>query len=195
LIWNSKRGRDILRAVFLDRDGVLNENRDDYIKTWAEFRFLPEALEALHLLARSTFAIVVVTNQSAIGHGIISAEALQEIHNQMIETITCHGGRIDAVLYCPHAPEANCECRKPRPGLLLKAANDLGIELSQSYCIGDKLSDLEAGRIVGCRTILVLTGKGRDQELSLLPKGCQVADDLREAVGLVLATADQGTLL
>jgi len=116
-------------AVFLDRDGVINHNRSDYVKSWKEFVFLPGALEAIARLAASAYAIVVVTNQSAIGRGIIPVEAVDDIHRRMVRRVQSAGGRIDAVSLCPHRPDEGCLCRKPAPGMLWEAAGQLSIDL------------------------------------------------------------------
>jgi D-sedoheptulose 7-phosphate isomerase len=159
------------RAVFLDRDGVINQNRSDYVKSWDEFVFLPEAFEALELLASSPLAIVIVSNQSAIGRNIVTQAAVEEINRRMVEQVERRGGRIDRMSFCPHRPEDRCGCRKPAPGLLLDAAGLMGIDLAHSYIIGDSFDDLGAGRSVGCRGVLVLTGRGtgelRDDHHSL----------------------------
>ena len=147
-------------AIFLDRDGVINRDRPDYVKSWAEFEFLPGVLEALRQLAATPYAIVVVTNQSAIGKGLVSQAAVDGIHNQMLAAVDEAGGRIDALYYCPHHPQAGCDCRKPRPGLLMQAAGDLGLDLSQSWLIGDSLRDLQCAVAAGVRPILVRTGHG-----------------------------------
>lgn len=173
------------RAVFLDRDGVINENRPDYVKAWGEFAFLPGSLTALALLARSPLAIVVVTNQSAVARGTLRPAVLEDIHRRLLAEVAAAGGRIDGVYVCPHAPGEQCGCRKPESGLYLQAAEALGLDLRQSICIGDKLSDLAAGAAVGCRGILVLTGEGRRQTLPSEP-AFGVANDLGEAVGLIL---------
>ncbi|MDI7275161.1 MAG: D-glycero-beta-D-manno-heptose 1,7-bisphosphate 7-phosphatase [Anaerolineae bacterium] len=179
-----------VRAVFLDRDGVINENREDYVKSWDEFSFLPGALEALRRLAASPLLIVVVTNQAAIGRGLVSADMVHEVNRRMIEEIEATGGRVDALYLCPHNRDESCECRKPKPGLLIQAAQEMGIDLGQSYCVGDKLSDLEAGRAVGCGGVLVLTGVGRDQDLANAA-GYRVVSDLAEAVETILAGLDR----
>ena len=129
-------------AVFLDRDGVINRDRSDYVKTWEEFEFLPGVLEAFRLLAPSPHRVVVVSNQSAIGRGLVSRETVEEIHARMTEAVRRGGGRIDAVFYCPHRPDEDCLCRKPRPGLLLQAARELDIDLPASWLIGDDRRDL-----------------------------------------------------
>lgn len=159
------------RAVFIDRDGVICRNRDDYVKSWEEFVFLPGALEALARLACLDLYIVVITNQSAINRGIVSAEVVQDINARMVRAIEAAGGRIDQVMYCPHRPDEQCNCRKPQPGLLLIAANDLGVDLSQSYLVGDAETDVQAARAVGCRRYLVLTGLGRRHLIRCLIHG------------------------
>ncbi|HID24181.1 MAG TPA: D-glycero-beta-D-manno-heptose 1,7-bisphosphate 7-phosphatase, partial [Planctomycetaceae bacterium] len=151
-------------AVFLDRDGVINENRSDYVKGWEEFVFLPGVFEPLRLLAQNHQAIVVVSNQSAVGRGLVSRETVVAIHRRMQAEIQRRGGRVDAIYYCPHHPDAGCDCRKPRPGLLLRAARELSIDLSRSYLIGDAVSDIEAALAVGCTPIFVLTGRGQEQQ-------------------------------
>jgi len=150
-------------AIFLDRDGVICENRPDYVKNWAEFRFLPGAKEGLALLKRLGLPIVVVSNQSAINRGFTSADAVNDIHRRMLDEVRTAGGRIDRVLYCPHRPDEACSCRKPRPGLLLQAARELNLDLCHSYLVGDAATDLLAGHSVGCQTMLVLTGRGLRQ--------------------------------
>jgi histidinol-phosphate phosphatase family protein len=151
------------RAVFIDRDGVICRNRDDHVKNWEEFEFLPGALEALERLAQSKFSIVVITNQAIINRHMVSAEEVENIHKQMVRAIEEAGGRVDLVTYCPHRPDEHCDCRKPQPGLLLKAAVELKLDLSKSYVIGDAETDMQAGRVAGCQRYLVLTGRGRRQ--------------------------------
>lgn len=151
-------------ALFLDRDGVIIENREQYVRKWSDVAFIPGALQALASVKTSRFKIILVTNQSAIGRGIITASLAQEINQRMCQIIEQAGGRIDAVYVCPHTPSDRCACRKPQPGLLLNAARDLAIDLNRSILIGDALEDLLAGQNAGLeRTILVLTGRGSDQ--------------------------------
>jgi D-glycero-D-manno-heptose 1,7-bisphosphate phosphatase len=179
----------VLAAVFLDRDGVINENREDYVKTWDEVCFLPGALRALARLSLTPFRIVLVTNQSPIGRGILTEEQVEAINRRLVSEIEAHGGRIDGVYYCPHHPDDGCECRKPRPGLLLRAARELGLILSKSYLIGDAVSDVEAAKAAGCSPILVLTGRGRNQRPLLEQRGhdrVPVVRDLAEAVDVIL---------
>jgi D-glycero-D-manno-heptose 1,7-bisphosphate phosphatase len=172
-------------AVFLDRDGVIIENRDDYVKTIAEVRFIPGALGALARLARSDYLVVIATNQAAIGRGVLAREAVDEINAFIRERIESAGGRVDGVYLCPHRPEDNCACRKPAPGMLLDAARDLGIDLGASVMIGDALSDVLAAQAVGAQPFLVLTGLGQRQALDLaasVPNHTLTVSDLAAAV-------------
>lgn len=173
-----------MRAVFLDRDGVICENRPDHVKSWSEFRFLPGALLALRRLAATPFRIVVVTNQAIVHRGTVPASAVEEIHERMARAVRRFGGRLDAIYCCPHRPEEGCPCRKPKPGLLLQAARDLGIQLEGSYLIGDALTDMEAALAVGCQPILVRTGRGAAQAEQVIQRhpGIPVFADLLEAV-------------
>lgn len=154
-------------AVFLDRDGVIIENRADYVKSLAEVKFLPGAREALARLARRDCLIVIVTNQSAIGRGRLTREASDAINAYVREQIVAAGGRIDGLYLCPHRPEDGCPCRKPAPGMLLEAARDLGIDLAASVMIGDAVTDVLAAQAAGVKPILVLTGLGETQAQAL----------------------------
>ena len=153
-----------MKTVFLDRDGVVNRNPPNmgYVRRWSEFSFIPNSRKAIRELTQSGYRIVVVTNQAGIGRGFFSEEDLKDIHARMVSEITETGGKIDAIYYCPHHPEAGCECRKPKPGMLTRAAREHNIELSNAYLIGDSITDIEAGACAGTRTLLVLTGHGRE---------------------------------
>jgi len=173
-----------VRVVFLDRDGVINENRPDHVKAWSEFQFLPGALDALRLLREAGWRAIVVTNQAIIHRNVVPRATVDDINQRMRETVEIHGGRIDAVMCCPHRPEENCDCRKPRPGLLQQAATQFNLPLDQCYIIGDAYSDIQAGRAVGCRTIMVKTGRGLQQMMTAPPLSLrphQVASDLADA--------------
>lgn len=181
----------MIPAIFLDRDGVIIENKADYVRSWVEVKFLPGALAALARLKGSGFAVVIVTNQSAIGRGILTGKQAEQINQQILGAIRSEGGRVDGVYLCPHAPAAACSCRKPRPGLLLQAAADLSIDLARSWMIGDALSDIQAGQAAETgNTALVLTGRGRDQivlpEAISLPS-FHVFENLSAAVDALLA--------
>ena len=151
-------------AIFLDRDGVIIENRASYVRSWADVVIYPQALEALAKFSSSLYKFVIVTNQSPVGRGIISLEQAVHINTKLVELIDQTGGRIDGAFMCPHAPQDGCNCRKPQPGLLYQAAESLSLDLSQSVMIGDALSVLLAGQAAGLRqTILVRTGRGASQ--------------------------------
>ncbi len=178
-----------MKAVFIDRDGVINQNRRDHVKSWEEFVFLPRAADALVELTRRGFATVVLTNQAVVNRGIASRETIDEIHRRMVAELAAKGARIDGVFYCPHRPEERCLCRKPQPGLLFEAAEKLGVDLSQSYLVGDAMSDVVAGKAAGCRTILVLTGRGLKEFLSPRARsvrGYSISVDLWHAVWRIL---------
>ncbi len=173
------------RAIFLDRDGVINANRPDHVKGWDEFVFLSRALDALRKMAASDFLVIVTTNQSAVHRGLIDVATMREIHARMTRSIERAGGRIDAIYYCPHLPEENCDCRKPRPGLYLQAAKSWDIDLARSYVVGDALVDMQAAHAIGSTPILVLTGRGQEQQKKSSADvrwGYQVVDDLMHAV-------------
>ena len=177
------------KAVFLDRDGVICENRDDYVKSWEEFVWIPGAKKALSRLRRHGYITVVITNQSAIGRGIVSRETVDKIHQRMGEEVAQTGGKIEKIYYCPHKPEDGCSCRKPEPGLLLQAAEDLKLDLRTSYLVGDAITDIEMGHKIGSRTIMVKTGKGLSEladknRWKIRPD--YIAQDLSEAVDLIL---------
>lgn len=176
-------------AVLLDRDGVINENRSDYVKSWDEFSFVEGALSALRDLATSPFEIVVVTNQSAIGRNLVGRDVVEDINRRMVEQVARAGGRIDRVYYCPHRPDENCACRKPRPGLLLQAYQDMGFDLSRSFVVGDSIEDVRAADAAGCTPILVQTGLGILSAQELDRSGVErplVVQDLRAAVAYIL---------
>ena len=168
------------RAVFLDRDGVINGDSPDYIKSLDEFAFLPRSLEALKRLARLDAEIIVVTNQSQIGRGVTPAEVIHGMNRWMVEQIEAEGGRITDVFVCPHAPEEQCGCRKPQPGLLLMAAEKHGIDLGRSIMVGDRPSDLAAAQAAGCAFVRVCP----DEAPELSPGGEEPVSvrDLYEAV-------------
>ncbi len=181
-------------AVFLDRDGVLIENREDYVKDWAEVEFLPGTFAGMRTLTELGLPIVLITNQSAVGRGIITSNFVEELHNRMIAVIEANGGRIDAVYYCPHHPTAGCTCRKPLPGMLHQAAQDLNLDLSASFFVGDALTDLEAARAAEATGILVLTGRGADEATKLVGSEFEKAlclSDLEEAANWI---AEQGVV-
>ena len=152
-----------MKTIFLDRDGVINQNPPNwgYVQTWEEFDFIPNTLKALRDLTENGYRVIVVTNQAGIGRGLFSEDSLKDIHARMVVDIKNAGGAIDTIYYCPHHPEAGCECRKPKPGMLIRAAREHNIELPNTYLIGDSTTDIEAGQRAGVSTMLVLTGHGK----------------------------------
>jgi D-glycero-D-manno-heptose 1,7-bisphosphate phosphatase len=151
-----------VKAVFLDRDGVINADHEGHVTSWSQFHLLPGALEGLRQLTASGYRLAVVTNQAVVGRGLASAAEVEELNARMVSALAEGGARIDAVLYCPHAPEEGCACRKPQPGLLIEAGRRLGVAPDDTCVIGDWVDDIAAARAAGCVVpILVLTGRGR----------------------------------
>lgn len=177
-----------MRLIILDRDGVINEDSDDYIKTPEEWLPLPGSLEAIARLTRAKYRVVVATNQSGLGRGLFDASMLARIHEKMHRKVVEAGGRIEAIFFCPHAPEDQCECRKPRPGLFHDIASRLNVDLHGVPAVGDSLRDIQAARVVGARPLLVRTGKG-DRAVAAAEglEGVPVFDDLAAAVDALLA--------
>ena len=172
-------------AIFLDRDGVIIENRAGYVRTWDDVDVFPQALVGLARLRSTPYQVVVVSNQAGIGKGLIAPQTADEINRRLMECVAAAGGRLDGVYICPHHPDDGCKCRKPRPGLLLQAADDLQIDLGRSILIGDALTDLQAGLAAGVRRLcLVRTGRGAHQEALLTPDlgAVQVFDTLEQAL-------------
>jgi len=162
-----------MKLIILDRDGVINEDSDAYIKSPEEWVPLPGSLEAIARLNHSGYHVAVATNQSGVGRGYLDIETLNRIHQKMHRALARVGGHVDGIFFCPHAPEAGCSCRKPAPGLLQQIAERCGEPLSGVPVVGDSLRDLQAGIAVGARPILVRTGKG---ERTLA--GLEALDDL-----------------
>ena len=168
-----------MKLVVLDRDGTINHDSDQYIKSPAEWKPIKGSLEAIALLTQNGYRVVVATNQSGIARGLFDMATLNSIHHAMHKAVALAGGRIDAVFFCPHAADANCECRKPNPGMLLEIGRRLNIALDDVPFVGDGLRDLQAATAVGALPVLVLTGKGRKtQRDGGLPEGTRVFPDL-----------------
>ncbi len=178
------------QAVFLDRDGVINAPPvppKRYITRWQEFRFLPGSLAALRQLRGAGRKVIILSNQAGVGRRIYSAARLRGITRNMLREIRSSGGRVDAVYYCTHAPEAGCRCRKPRPGLLLRGARRFRIDPRRSFLIGDNATDIRMGEAAGCRTVLVLSGAtSRSRARRMKPPPDHTAPDLRAAVRWLL---------
>jgi D-glycero-D-manno-heptose 1,7-bisphosphate phosphatase len=155
-----------VRLLILDRDGVINEESDHFVKSPAEWKPIPGSLDAIASAYQFGFTIIVVSNQSGLSRGLFDIDQLNKIHTQMLSDVAKLGGRIEAVFFCPHGPEDRCRCRKPKPGLLLDVGNRLNANLNQATFIGDRASDIEAGQSVGAKFILVETGRGAETKSS-----------------------------
>ncbi len=177
-------------VVFIDRDGVINKNLfGDYIKEWKEFEFLPGTLDSLRLLKVNKIKVIIISNQSGVAKGLMTGEQLTRLNNKFLKEVREYGGEIEAVYYCVHNPEENCTCRKPKPGLLLKASKELNIDLKKAYMVGDYISDIEAGVAAGLKTILVKTGRGKEtilkkDEWTVEPD--YIVSDLSEAIEIII---------
>lgn len=147
-----------MRAVFLDRDGVVNRDGPGFVTHPDGLHLLPRVAEAVARIGELGFAAVLVTNQSGVGRGIMTADDLERVHARMIEGLAAAGGELSLILSCTHAPWDGCDCRKPAPGMLHQARDRLRVDLTSSYLVGDKPTDIECGAAVGCTTILVLSG-------------------------------------
>lgn len=180
-----------VQAVLLDRDGVINRERADYVKQWREFEFLPGVLPALRTLATLAVPILVVSNQSVIGRGLVSLATVNAIHQQASQVIQQAGGRIDGFFLCPHRPDEGCDCRKPKPGLLLQAAAAFDLCLADCVFVGDAITDYEAALAAGCQALLVQSGRqGPDlPELLPEPRAVAIVRDLAMAVQCITAPA------
>jgi len=150
------------KTIILDRDGVINEDSVGYIKSLAEWVPIPGSLQAIADLSKSGFSVFVITNQSGIGRGYYSLQAMQQIHDHMLQEVDKLGGAIQGIYFCPHHPDLQCECRKPNTGMFLQLAKEHSVDLQQSFYVGDKLTDLQAGDGVNAQSILVKTGNGED---------------------------------
>jgi D-glycero-D-manno-heptose 1,7-bisphosphate phosphatase len=175
--------------VIIDRDGVINEDSDEFIKSVAEWRPIAGSLDAIAALTRNGFRVAVVTNQSGVGRGLFDEATLAAIHEHMRASVREAGGELAGVYYCPHRPDAGCECRKPRLGLVRALERDLGVSARNAPFIGDRLSDVEAARGVGAHPILVRTGTGALTERLLSGSDVPVFDDLRAAAQSLLDAA------
>lgn len=171
-----------MKLVILDRDGTINEDSSEFIKSEAEWKPLPGALEAIAKLNHAGWHVVVASNQSGLGRGLFDVAALNVMHAKMHKLLALAGGRIEAVFYCPHAPDQTCRCRKPLPGLFEQIGERYGVSLKGVPTVGDSARDLVAGAVVGCEPHLVLTGKGealRGQPLpDHFPAGTRVHENL-----------------
>jgi D-glycero-D-manno-heptose 1,7-bisphosphate phosphatase len=176
-----------MKLVILDRDGVINYDSAQFIKSPAEWKAIPGSLESIAKLTQAGYKVVIATNQSGIGRGLFDMDTLNAIHDKMHRAVQAVGGRIDAVFFCPHTYEAKCDCRKPKPGMFLRIGACFNTDLSEAIVIGDALRDLQPAASVGARLILVLTGKGEEAKAEgNLPEGTLVFTDLAAAVDHIL---------
>ena len=183
--------KNVKKLVILDRDGVINYNSENYIKTPDEWIPIPGSLAAIACLNKLGYSIVVATNQSSVARGYCSLETLRAIHQKMQEELAKLGGRIEQIYFCPHAPEANCVCRKPNPGLLYAISQDFPKAFPNATLVGDSFRDIQAAQKAGCQAVLVKTGNGRktiasNKELDWIP----IFEDLSDYVShLILKSA------
>jgi len=172
-----------MKLVILDRDGVINVDSAQFIKNPAEWKPIPGSLEAIARLNHMGYRVVIASNQSGVGRGLFDMGALNAINDKMYRALSHVGGRVDALFYCPHAADANCECRKPKPGMLIDIGQRFNVDLTGVPSVGDALRDLQAAHAVGAQPMLVLTGKGKNtQAAGGLPENTLVFADLAEAV-------------
>ena len=178
------------KIIILDRDGTINRDSDDYIKSPEEWQPLPGALEAIARLSQAGWHLVIASNQSGLGRGLFDVATLNQVHDRMNKMLSATGGRIDAIFYCPHAPTDGCNCRKPMPGLIEQIAERFGLEMQGVSFVGDTLNDMMAATAAGCVPHLVLTGKSealRGQALPpVFPAGTQMHLDLNAFVDVLL---------
>ena len=175
-----------MKLIILDRDGVINEDSDDYIKSPDEWIPIAGSLEALGKLSQNGFKVIIITNQSGIGRKIFSIEMLNAIHKKMSINLAQYGGVIGGIFFCPCAPEENCNCRKPKSGLYNEVSDRLQISLENVFCVGDKITDIQAAQNAGARPILVKTGKENDDSGNI-PKNIPIYDDLASFVNEIIA--------
>lgn len=180
----------IKKTVFLDRDGVINRDSPDYIKSVKEFIFIPGSINAVKKLTENGFTIIIITNQSAVSREMISLSGLAEIHEFMVKKLAGYGGIIKDIFFCPHHPKQKCKCRKPLPKMILKAAQKYNIDLKSSFMVGDSAKDIECAVNAGCgRNILVQTGNYPEAVYSLEKNGIRpgyTAHDLNKASDYII---------
>jgi D-glycero-D-manno-heptose 1,7-bisphosphate phosphatase len=176
-----------MKLIILDRDGVINYDSDQFIKSPDEWRPIPGSLEAIARLNQAGYRVAVATNQSGIGRGLFDMPTLNAIHDKMHKSLALVGGRIDAIFFCPHTSESNCACRKPKSGMIEEIAARFAVPLKDVPAVGDSLRDLEAAARLGAQPYLVLTGKGtKTQAKGGLPDGTLIYPDLASVVASLL---------
>lgn len=181
-----------MKCLILDRDGVINQDSDAFVKSAAEWVALPGSIEAIAAFSRAGYQVYIATNQSGLGRGLFDVSVLQAMHKKMIDLVSASGGHIDGIFYCPHTPDDHCDCRKPLPGLIVQIENALGYAVAGCPMVGDSLRDLEAGVARGCLPVLVRTGKGEKtlakmhEDKHPLLDNLTIADSLADYAATVL---------
>ena len=176
-----------MKLLILDRDGVINEDSDAYIKTLDEWLPIASSIEAIARLSRAGWTVAVATNQSGIARGYYDLATLESMHQRLRELVAEQGGEVDLIVYCPHGPDDGCACRKPKPGMLEQIAAHYGTELAGIWFVGDSSGDLQAAQTVDCQPVLVKTGKGERTLAKALPPGTLVFDDLAAVADRLLS--------
>ncbi|MES9884851.1 MAG: D-glycero-beta-D-manno-heptose 1,7-bisphosphate 7-phosphatase [Sedimenticola sp.] len=181
-----------MKLIILDRDGVINVDSDEYIKHPDEWQPIPGSLEAIAALNHANYHVVVASNQSGIARGLFDIDTLNTIHQKMYDQLEQVGGHIDALFFCPHTPSDGCNCRKPKPGMLLEIGERLGCDLRDVYVIGDSLRDLQSAEAVGAKAILLRTGKGAvTEQLHAFNSKLPVFDNLEVAISSLIRLPDE----
>lgn len=175
-----------MKLLILDRDGVINQDSDAYIKTLEEWIPIPGSIEAIAQLSRAGWTVAVATNQSGLARGYYDLAMLEAMHTRLRQLVTEQGGEVGLIVHCPHAPDAGCDCRKPKPGMLHAIAAHYGVKLHGLWFIGDSRGDLDAAVAVGCQPVLVRTGKGQRTLDQTLPAGTLIFDDLAAVAAQLL---------
>ena len=178
-----------MRLIILDRDGVINEDSDDYIKSPDEWHPIPGSLDAIARLNHAGYAVAIASNQSGIARGYFTLETLSAMNVKMADMLSPLGGRIDAMFFCPHGPDDNCDCRKPKPGLLIEIANRFQVNLGNVMFVGDNINDVKAARAAGAKPVIVRTGKGRKTADMIAQDNVEqipVYEDLSDVVDSIL---------
>ncbi|AGI21919.1 D-glycero-beta-D-manno-heptose 1,7-bisphosphate 7-phosphatase [Pseudomonas sp. MT3] len=176
-----------MKLLILDRDGVINQDSDAYIKSLDEWIPIPSAISAIAQLSKAGWTVAVATNQSGIARGYYDLATLESMHQRLRELVAEQGGELGVVVYCPHGPDEGCDCRKPKPGMLLQIARHYGVDLHGIWFVGDSRGDLDAALAVDCQPVLVKTGKGERTLGKALPEGTLVFDDLAAVAAHLLS--------
>ena len=178
------------RLVILDRDGVINRDSPEFVKSADEWLPLPGSIEAIAALSKAGFAVAVASNQSGLARGLVTEDALREMHCKLLDLVAAKGGQVDLIVHCPHGPDTGCDCRKPKPGLMHQVGAHFDIDITGAPMVGDSLRDLKAAAAAGCRPVLVRTGNGAKTEATLPAElaDVEVYDDLAAAAAALLAS-------